>query len=120
MKISRDTVLFDTVFTHLRKIPRSEDSRADELKAALQSQFMKHLPSNATVELRIKCPVNRWDFGRSLVFSITTITTIGYGTWKPTRPASQIFCVIYARDTESKVSALILSKIKSMSNLESG
>ena len=125
--LNNDIILFETLKSFrntarlsVQKKPRSRDSRADELKAALQSQFMKHLPSNATVELRIKCPVNRWDFGRSLVFSITTITTIGYGTWKPTRPASQIFCVIYARDTESKVSALILSKIKSMSNLESG
>ena len=72
------------------------DPITEELKSVLHTEFMKHLPSNATVELRIKCPVNRWDFGRSLVFSITTITTIGYGTWKPTRPASQIFCVIYA------------------------
>ena len=88
------------------------------LKSKLAPELKKHLPSNATIELRIKCPVDRWNFGRSLVFSITTITTIGYGTWKPTRMHSKVFCVIYASFGIPLFLCLVFIWTKIFKNLE--
>lgn len=39
---------------------------------------------------------NFWSFARSVVFSFTVITTIGYGTHCPTTTGGQMFLVIYA------------------------
>ncbi|XP_069810310.1 potassium channel subfamily K member 17 isoform X2 [Dendropsophus ebraccatus] len=39
---------------------------------------------------------NRWDYTGSFFFSVTAITTIGYGNLAPNTSAGQIFCVFFA------------------------
>ncbi|XP_067682581.1 potassium channel subfamily K member 16-like [Haliotis asinina] len=39
---------------------------------------------------------DNWDFFSSLLFSLTIVTTIGYGNLTPVTPGGQAFCVFYA------------------------
>ncbi|KAM6186716.1 potassium channel subfamily K member 16 [Rhynchocyon petersi] len=39
---------------------------------------------------------SNWDFGSSLFFAGTIVTTIGYGNLAPSTEAGQVFCVFYA------------------------
>ncbi|XP_046551839.1 potassium channel subfamily K member 16-like [Haliotis rubra] len=39
---------------------------------------------------------DNWDFFSSLLFSLTIVTTIGYGNMSPVTPGGQAFCVFYA------------------------
>ena len=48
------------------------------------------------VELEVTCPLSKWSFGRSFIFSITTVTTIGYGSYRPDSPSGKIACVVYS------------------------
>uniref|UniRef100_A0A8B9PKV6 Potassium two pore domain channel subfamily K member 17 n=1 Tax=Apteryx owenii TaxID=8824 RepID=A0A8B9PKV6_APTOW len=40
--------------------------------------------------------LGRWDFSGSFFFSISTITTIGYGNLSPSTAAGRIFCIFFA------------------------
>uniref|UniRef100_A0A8D2PG29 Potassium two pore domain channel subfamily K member 17 n=1 Tax=Zosterops lateralis melanops TaxID=1220523 RepID=A0A8D2PG29_ZOSLA len=40
--------------------------------------------------------LGRWDFSGSFFFSISTITTIGYGNLSPSTVAGRIFCIVFA------------------------
>ncbi|XP_067682343.1 potassium channel subfamily K member 16-like isoform X2 [Haliotis asinina] len=39
---------------------------------------------------------DNWDFFSCLLFSLTIVTTIGYGNMSPVTPGGQAFCVLYA------------------------
>ncbi|KFV87410.1 Potassium channel subfamily K member 17, partial [Struthio camelus australis] len=40
--------------------------------------------------------LGRWDFTGSFFFSISTITTIGYGNLSPSTAAGRVFCIFFA------------------------
>ncbi|XP_008493826.1 potassium channel subfamily K member 17 [Calypte anna] len=40
--------------------------------------------------------LGRWDFSGSFFFSISAITTIGYGNLSPSTAAGRIFCIVFA------------------------
>ncbi|NXJ48789.1 KCNKH protein, partial [Spizaetus tyrannus] len=40
--------------------------------------------------------LGRWDFSGSFFFSISAITTIGYGNLSPSTAAGRIFCILFA------------------------
>ncbi|XP_070805924.1 potassium channel subfamily K member 17 [Pituophis catenifer annectens] len=40
--------------------------------------------------------LGRWDFVGSFFFSVSTVTTIGYGNLSPNTVASQVFCIFFA------------------------
>ena len=47
------------------------------------------------IEFYIKCP-DKWHFFDSFLFSLITITTIGYGNQTPQTASGQMFCVVYS------------------------
>ena len=103
------------------KIKPRKEELDNFLKRMLNKLYLNKLhgiPLNATIELRIKCPIDRWDFKHSLVFSITTITTIGYGSWKPTSSHGQIFCVCYATIGIPLFLCLVIVWVKGVKRLE--
>ncbi|NXA13336.1 KCNKH protein, partial [Sapayoa aenigma] len=40
--------------------------------------------------------LGRWDYSRSFFFSISAITTIGYGNLSPSTAVGRIFCIVFA------------------------
>jgi len=47
------------------------------------------------LSLNIQC-IKKWTFVNSLLFSLVTITTVGYGDTTPKTPIGQMICIIYA------------------------
>ena len=47
------------------------------------------------IDFHIKCP-DKWHFFDSFLFSLITITTIGYGNQTPQTASGQMFCVVYS------------------------
>ncbi|XP_013912018.1 PREDICTED: potassium channel subfamily K member 17 [Thamnophis sirtalis] len=46
--------------------------------------------------LKGNASLGRWDFVGSFFFSVSTVTTIGYGNLSPNTVASQVFCIFFA------------------------
>ena len=50
---------------------------------------------SSRIDFHIKCP-EKWHFFDSFLFSLITITTIGYGNQTPQTAPGQLFCVLYS------------------------
>uniref|UniRef100_A0A670Y6G2 Potassium two pore domain channel subfamily K member 17 n=1 Tax=Pseudonaja textilis TaxID=8673 RepID=A0A670Y6G2_PSETE len=46
--------------------------------------------------LKENTSLGRWDFVGSFFFSVSTVTTIGYGNLSPNSVVSQVFCIFFA------------------------
>jgi len=42
------------------------------------------------------CPLQVWNYGNSIYFSVVTLTTVGYGDMSPQTPGGKVFLIFYA------------------------
>jgi len=91
----RDTVkqLWDTTVKYNMLHPHSWSAEVDKL---IEEYQLKVVEAEAQGFDGNDIPIELWNFSGALLYSITVITTIGYGHIVPTTPVGKIVSIFYA------------------------
>lgn len=76
----------DVKVNFLKKYPHISEAVLDELFEELTEAGIKGVEKNVTT---------KWTYGNSVLFTITLLTTIGYGHLSPSTIPGKIICIVY-------------------------
>ncbi|GFS52450.1 potassium channel subfamily K member 6 [Trichonephila inaurata madagascariensis] len=78
--------ILDVKANFLKKYPNISEAVIDELFEKLTESGIKGVEKNVTT---------KWTYGNAVLFTVTLLTTIGYGHLSPSTVVGKILCMVY-------------------------